>query len=325
MPPVGLTLRRVIPAAIVAFAALVGNAASGQTTRTVKVVVPYAPGGGADAFARILADQIGRLREATMVIENRPGAGTVIAAEAVARAAHDGNTLLVADSNLVIMPHVRKLNYDPLVSFEPICQLVSSPQVLVVNSASPYRGLADLLEAARARPGALTLASVGPVSLPRIGFEQLKRAAKVNITFVTYPGAAPAASALLGGHVSSALLSYASVAEQIKAGTLRAIAVTTRGRVDALPDVPTIAEAGYDDYELDLWDGVVAPAKTSQESVTQIAGWFTAAVQDPETKRKLVGQGLFPVVTCGADFAAVIRKQYDEYGRIIRQANIEAE
>jgi len=118
-----------------------------QTTRTIKVVVPYPPGGGVDALARILADQIGRTRGPAIVIENRPGAGTVIATEAVARAAPDGKTVLVADSNLLIMPHVRKLNYDPRTSFEPICQLVNSPQVLVVNSASPYHTLPDLRHA----------------------------------------------------------------------------------------------------------------------------------------------------------------------------------
>src|SRR5262249_58584637 len=127
--------------------------------------------------------------------------------------------------NLLIMPHVRKLNYDPRTSFEPICQLVSSPQVLVVNSASPYRTLAELLGAARTKPGELTLASVGPASLPRIAFEQLKRAANVDITFVTYPGAAPAANALLGEHVTSVLISYAAVGELIKAGKLRGLAM----------------------------------------------------------------------------------------------------
>ena len=292
---------------------------------TIKVVVPYAPGGGVDALARILAEQIGRTRGPTMVIENRPGAGTVIATEAVARAAHDGNTVLMADSNFLIMPHVRKLNYDPKTSFEPICQLVSSPQVLVVNSASPYLTLADLLDAARAMPGNLTLASVGPASLPRIGFEQLKRAANVDITFVTYPGSGPAANALLGGHVTSAFLSYATVGEQVKAGKLRLLATTTRTRIDSLPDLPTVAESGYEGYEADLWDGVVAPAKTPKETIAEITGWFTSAMQDPEAKRKLVAQGLFPVVTCGADFGALIRKQYDEYGRVIRELNIKAE
>jgi tripartite-type tricarboxylate transporter receptor subunit TctC len=202
---------------------------------------------------------------------------------------------------------------------------VSSPQLIVVNSTSPYRTLADLLDAARAKPGDLTLASVGPASLPQIGLEMLKRAANVDITFVPYPGTAPAINALLGGHVTSAFSSYASLSEQVKAGKLRAVATATPTRIEALPDVPTVAESGYRDFEADLWDGVVAPAKTPKETIAEITGWFTMALREPETKRKLVAQGLFPVGTCGADFGALIRKQYDNYGRVIREANIKAD
>jgi len=259
-----------------------------------------------------------------MVIENRPGAGGVIATEAVARAAPDGNTLLIADSNSLIMPHVRKLNYDPRSSFEPICQLVSSPQILVVNSASPYHTLADLLDAARAKPGELTLASIGPASLPRIGFEQLRRAAKIDMMFVTYPGSGPTVNALLGAHVTSAFTSYAAASEQIKGGKLRALATTTASRIETFPDVPTVAES-YPGYVADLWDGVVAPAKAPKETIAEITGWLTSALQDPETRQKLVAQGLFPAVTCGGDFGALVRKQYDEYGRILRETEIKAD
>jgi tripartite-type tricarboxylate transporter receptor subunit TctC len=318
-------LRSVIPAVTVILVALSGHAAWCQTPRTLKVVVPNPPGGGTDTLARLLADQIGRAQGRTMVIENRPGAGGVVATEAVARAAPDGGTVLIADSNFGIVPHFRKLSYDPRTSFEPICQLVSSPQLIVVNSTSPYRTLADLLDAARARPGDLTLASVGPASLPQIGFEMLKRAANVDIMFVPYPGTAPAINALLGGHVTSAFSSYASLSEQVKAGKLRALATATPTRIEPLADVPTGAESGYRDFEADLWDGVVAPANTPKETIAEIIGWFTMALREPETKRKLVAQGLFPVGTCGADFGALIRKQYDDYGRVIRESNIKAE
>jgi tripartite-type tricarboxylate transporter receptor subunit TctC len=142
-----------------------GHGAWSQTSRTIKIVVPYAPGGGADVLARLLAEQIGRAQGLAMLIENRPGAGSVIGAEAVSRAAPDGRTVLIADSTLVINPHLRKLNYDPVKSFEPICYLAHSPPLIVVNNASPYRTLADLIEAARARPGYLTLASDGPATL----------------------------------------------------------------------------------------------------------------------------------------------------------------
>jgi tripartite-type tricarboxylate transporter receptor subunit TctC len=217
------------------------------------------------------------------------------------------------------------LNYDPLTSFEPICYLVRSPQLLVVNSASPYRTLTDLLNAARAKPGELTLASAGPASSPHIAFETLKRAATVNINYVPYQGSTPAVNALLGEHLTSVLASYPNVAEQIRSGKLRAIATASRSRIEQMPDVPTIAESGFNDFEADIWFGVVAPAKTPNEALSQLAGWFTAALNVPEVKSKLAAQGLFPVGTCGADFGAFIRKQHDDYGRAIREANIKVQ
>jgi tripartite-type tricarboxylate transporter receptor subunit TctC len=304
---------------------LTGHGAWSQTTRTIKIVVPTAPGGSLDLVARLLGEQIGKAQGQTMLIENRPGAGGVIGAEGVSRAAPDGNTLLMPAPDLLISSHLRKLNIDLRTSFEPICYLVSVPTVIVVNGASPYRTLADLLNAARAKPSDLTLASFGPASVYQIGFETLKRAAHVNMTFVPYAGGAPAVNALLGEHVTSFLGSYAQVAEQLKAGKLRALATASQTRIEPLPDVPTVAESGYKDYEINMWYGVVAPAKTPKERISQLAGWLTAAMKVPEVKAKLAVQGLYPVGICGADFGALIREQYDEYGRVIREANIKAE
>ena len=287
--------------------------------------MPYAPGGVTDVLARLLAEEIGRVRGPTMLVENRPGAGGAIGTEAASRAAPDGNTLLINTSDMLVIPHLRKLNYDPLKSFEPICYLTSVPDVIVVNSASPYRSLADLFDAARARPGVLTLASVGPASVFDISAEMLKRAAHVNMTYVPYPGGAPVLNALLGEHVTSALATYSTSAEQLKAGKLRALAAATRTRIEQLADVPTVAESGYKDFEVDFWLALFAPARTPQAIVAQLAGWFAAALQAPEVKARLVVQGLYPVGTCGSDFAALLRKQYDDYGRIIREANIKAE
>ena len=208
--------------------------ARSQAPRTIKIVVPLAPGGTADTLARILGEQIGRARGVTVVIENRPGGGTVTGTEAVSRAAPDGNTLLVTAPAFVISPHLRRRNYDPLTSFEPICQLTRTPMVIAVNSASPYRTLADFLEAGRTNPGGLTVASV-PGSIAHVAFEMLKRAAKVDLTFVPYPGDAPAVNDLLGGHVASVLVPYAGVVgEQMKAGTLRVLASGSRTRSDPL-------------------------------------------------------------------------------------------
>jgi tripartite-type tricarboxylate transporter receptor subunit TctC len=170
-----------------------------QATRTVKIVVPFSAGGPTDILARLLVEHIGRVQGLTMFVENRPGAMTAIGTEAVSRAAPDGNSLLITGSAFLSTPLLRTVNYDPLTSFEPICQLVGGASLILVNSASPYRTLADLVDAARAKPGDLTLASFGPAAIEQIAFEMLKRATKVNMTFVPFPGYAPAVNALLGG------------------------------------------------------------------------------------------------------------------------------
>jgi tripartite-type tricarboxylate transporter receptor subunit TctC len=289
-----------------AVALIVADQIASAQTGTIKIVLPVPPGGAGDIVARLLVEQVSRVQGQTMVIESRPGAGTTIGTEAVARAAPDGNTLLINAPFLLISPHLRKVSYDPLSSLEPICYLVSSPGVIVVNGASPYRTLADLLDAARTKPGQLTFASAGPGTTHHIGFETLKRAADVNLIYVPYPGGAPAISALLGGHVTSVLAEYAPLAEHLKAGKLRAIATTAGTRIPALPDLPTVAES-YKNYEVDFWWGLFAPAKTPKQTITRLASWFTAAMQVLELKEKLVAQGFFPVGTCGADFAALLQ------------------
>jgi tripartite-type tricarboxylate transporter receptor subunit TctC len=210
----------------------------------------------------LLAEQIARTQGPTIVVENRPGAGTVIGTDAASRAQPDGSTVLITTPEFVIAPHLRKLSYDPLTSFEPICYLVRSPQLIVVNAASPYHTLADLTDAARARPDELTLASAGPASSPQMAFAMLEKAAGIRMTYVPYPGSAPAVSALLGGHVTAVMAAYPNVAEQVKAGQLRALATASRTRIDSLAEVPTLAESGYQDFEADLWYGMVAPAGT---------------------------------------------------------------
>src|SRR5260370_18892782 len=189
--------------ATLALCALLGVAAQAQTSRMIKFVVPFAPGGTADILARLLAEEIGKAHGVGTLIENRAGAGTIIATAAASRATPDGSTVLFNANAFVINPHLRKLSYDPLTSFEPLCQLVSSPQVIVVGGAAPYRRLMEMFDAARARPGELTLASVGPASTQHIAFEMLKHLASVNMIFVPFNGNGPAVNALLGKHSRS--------------------------------------------------------------------------------------------------------------------------
>jgi len=319
----------VLAGAALAAAALllvpIGHDVRSQALKTIRAIVPYAPGGVADIIARLVAEQIGRNGGPAVVVENRPGAGGAVGTEAVARATADGNTILVVSTPFIIDPLLRKLNYDPLTSFEPLCYLVSAPTVIVVNSASPYRTLAQLLDDARAKPGQITVASIGPASSFQLGFEMLKRAAQVDMTFVPYPGNAPALNAVLGQQVTSMFGTYPNVAEYLKAGTLRALAVGNSTRAEPLPDVPTLAEAGYRDIDTDAWFGAFAPAHTPEPATSQLDGLFKTALKDAAVKEKLGMQGLYPVGACGADFAVYLKKLHGEYGRIITEANIKAE
>ena len=306
----------------IALAALICNPpTSPAQTGVIKVVVPVPPGSAGDLIARLLTDQVGRLNNRSFVIEPRPGAGTMIGTEAVVRAPANGQTLLINSPFLLIGPHLRKLSFDPLASLDPVCYLVSSPGVLAVNAASPYRTFADLMEAVRTRPGQLTFASAGPGSTHQVGFEKLKHDAGLDFIYVPFSGGGPAINALLGNHVTAVLAEYAPLSEHLKAGTLRPLAVTSTARVALLPGVPTIAET-YPGFEVDFWWGLFAPAHTPDALLSQLAEWFTAAMQKPEVKTKLNELGFFPAGICGQDFAALLRKQYEDYGRVIRSANM---
>jgi len=310
--------------AVIALAFSGGDAWS-QSGKTIKVILPFAPGGPAYNAIRILGQQISATGGPTIVVEPHPGAGTAIGTELVATATPDGNTLGVISNSFVLLPQTRKVNYDPLTDFAPICDVVDFPPLIVVNSESPYHTLGDLIAAARAQPGILTLASIGPATVSHLTVERLKLRAKADIIFVPYPGYSPGIEALLGSHVTAALADYSSLVEHIKAGKLRALATTMPARIDQLPDVPTVAESGYKDFFAEFFVGLIAPAKTPKDTVSQIGAMFMAAMQPPDIKAKLAALGLFPNGTCGADFAAILHKDYEEYGRIIREANIKME
>ena len=297
-----------------------------QAARTIRVVITVPPGGSIDTLFRILADQIGSTRGQTIIVESRPGAGGIIGAELVARAAPDGNTLLSNNNGVIISSILRKVNYDPLTSFEPICYLVTTPQIIVVNSASPYRTLAELVDAARSKPGELSIASVGPNTTQHIaGIERFKRLARVNLTYVPYPGGAPTVNALLGQHVTSAVLNWSEIGEQVTAGKVRALATMSLQRIEPLPDLPTIAESGYSDFETDVWFGLVAPAKTPNETVSQLIDWFREALLAPQVKAKLTTLALYPKPRCGADFGAHLRRQHELFTQMIRDLGIKTE
>jgi tripartite-type tricarboxylate transporter receptor subunit TctC len=297
---------------------------SSQAKRTIRVIVPSAVGGGADILARLLADHIGRAQNIKVVVENRPGASNTIGTEVASRAEPDGNTLLISTPEFVINAHLRKLNYDPLTSFRPVCYLARSPQVFVVNTLSPYRTLKDLLDAARAKPGEVAFASAGPASSTRFAIEMLRRLANVKINYIPYQGSQHAVNAVLTGQVTSALASYPNVVGLLKDNQLRALAVTSPVRVSEISDVPTVAESGFDGYESDIWFGVVAPAGTPEQVVAELATWFTNAVSAPELKPKFAALGLFATGICGTEFGAFTSREYEKYGRAVLQTDLVA-
>lgn len=321
-------MRKLVAVSVAALASL-GVAVSAidqawpQVSRTIRVVLTVPPGGSIDTLFRLLADQIGTARGQTVIIESRPGAGGIIAAELVARSAPDGTTLLSNNNGTIISSILRKVNY-PL-AFEPICYLVTTPQIVVVNSASPYRALAELLDAARARPGELSIASVGPNTTQHLGIERLKRLAGANLTYVPYPGGAPTVNALLGQHVTAAVLNWSEVGEQVTAGKVRALATMALQRIEPMPELPTVSESGFKDFETDVWFGLVAPANTPKETVTQLIDWFGGAVTAPPVKAKLVAQALYPRPLCGAEFGAHLRRQHGFFSTMIRELNIKTE
>ena len=232
--------------------------------------------------------------------------------------------LLVANS-FVINPALKPGSYDVTTSFDPVCHLASTPMVLVVqgNVALQDRS-SDLIAAARAKPGALSLGAAQASSL-QVAFEVIKRSAGINMTFVPFPGTAPAINTLMGGHVTAVFADYPTVVGHLRNGTLRGLVTASAKRNPALPDVPTFAEAGVTAYDADIFYGIVAPAKTPPEALKQLSGWFGAALKAPDVQPRLAQQGLFPVGTCGAPFGDFMRRLTDDYARIIRESGMKVE
>ena len=293
-----------------------------QTASSLKIVVPLAAGGGADILARILAEEIGRAQRVSTVVENRPGAGTVIGTEMVARAAPDGETVLLTNPAFLINPHLKKGAYDPLTDFDPVCNMVNFPLVFVVPANSPVKSMADMLAMAKQKPGSVTVGSAGTGNPTHIGFEVLKKATHLEMTYVPFAGAAPAVNAALGGHITAVYSDFGTISGQLKSGALRPIAVGSKQRFAGLPDVPTIPELGLTDYEAESWNGILAPPNTPKDRLARLVDWFSTAGNSAEVKDKLGALGLGPSVLCGPDYAASLKRQYEQFGTAIRASDI---
>ena len=304
----------------VVWLALAG-AALAQMPPTLKIIVPYAPGGSVDLLSRLLGEQISKARGVTVITENKPGASAILGTEAVARAAPDGATVGFVANSFVINAQIRKLSYDPLTSFEPLCHLVDSPQVIVVNAKSPYKTLAEFLAAARAKPGELSIGALGPATTQHVAVAMFLKTAKIDLNFVPFQGGAPASQALLGSHVTSIIGNYSEVSPQVEAGELRILATTAASRIAPLPDVPTVREMGLD-FEVTAWFALVATGKTPAPVVASLIDAFSSAMKTPEMQARLRPLQLYPVNVCGAPFGEFLRKQNEAMGPIVKEAGI---
>jgi tripartite-type tricarboxylate transporter receptor subunit TctC len=298
-------------------------AAWSQGDRTIRLILPFPPGGPADIMARLVAQQIGSAGGPTMVVESHPGAASEIGTEYVFHSAPDGDTLGIISNSFVVLPYFRKLKYDPLKDFTPICELATFPPLLVVNSQSPYHSLADLIDDAHAHPGKPTLGTIEVGSATELVFEMLKRETKVDITFVPFTGYTPAIQAVIGNQITAALADYSSLQGELQSGRLRALATPAPNRVSALPDVPTVAEAGYNGVAAEFYIGVAAPARTPAMRISKLIRWFTTALHAPQIKAKFATLGFFSGGQCGADFVAILQKDYEKYGKIVREAHLQ--
>jgi tripartite-type tricarboxylate transporter receptor subunit TctC len=294
--------------------------------KPVHILVPYPAGGAVDILGRSLGDELAKQWGQTVIVDNRPGAGGVVASQALATSPPDGYTLMLIASGHATNPFLySKLPYDTFKDFTPITLLASSPNIVLVRADSPFKTLADLLAQARAKPGSLSYGMAGNGTSTHLAGEMLKSLAGVNIVSIPYKGGGPAINDLLGGQIPISLNNGPESLGQISAGTVRALGVTTAKRAAMLPDVPTIAEAGVAGYDTEVWWGLLGPADMPADIVARLSHDFVAALNAPALKQRLGNLGASPIGSSPQDFAAKIRADYDKWGPIIKAAGIKSE
>ena len=299
-------------------------AAEPYPSKPVRLVVGYAPGGTSDALGRLLAERLGPRLGQQVVVENRAGAGGMLGTDVVAKAPPDGHTLLLASIGIALYPYIYpKVPYDTLKDLLPVAQLVSAPNFVAVPANSPIRSVRELIEAARARPGALTFASPGSGSTPFLSGEVFKQMAGVDMVHVPYKGSAPAVMDLVAGTVS--VMFDNATLPLIKAGRLRGLAVTTARRSPSAPDLPTLAESGLPGYDITSWYGVVAPGGTPADIVQRLHAEIQAVLGLPEVRERLFAMGTDPVLASQPQFADYVRRELDSWKRLIKDSGMKLE
>ena len=296
-------------------------------TKAITIIVPFSAGGTTDILARVLGQFISKDLGQPVIIDNRAGAGGNIGTQLVARAAPDGYTILMGTvgTHAINQSLYPKLAFDPIKDFAPLTRVALVPNLLVANPAQPFKTVKELMAYAKANPGKVTFGSSGSGTSIHLSGELFKQMAGVDIQHVAYKGSAPAVNDLLGNHIAIMFDNMPSAISHVKAGKLRPLAVTTAQRSPALPDVPTIAEAGVPGYEATSWFGLLAPAKTPAPVVAKLNAAILKALADPDVKNKLLEQGAEPAGETPAQFAAFIASETVKWGKIVKQSGATAQ
>ena len=315
--------------AAAALLALVATAATAQSPlagRTVRMVVGFAPGGGVDINARLLAPKLGEYLGAQVFVDNKPGAGTNIANEFVAKAVSDGTTILINTAAVAInMSLYKGLPFDTLRDFAAVSVFSESANLAVVNAKVEARTLAEFLELARRNPGKLNYSSAGAGSTQHLSGELFKLRTQTSLQHVPYKGSAPSLTALVSGEVDLSFANVPAILAHVKSGRLRALATTGAKRSELMPEVPTMKEAGVPGVELSVWYGVLAPAATPKPVVDALAQGVIRATRDPDTRRRLLEQGAEPVGSTPEDFQRLLKDEVARWGEVVRISGAKAE
>jgi tripartite-type tricarboxylate transporter receptor subunit TctC len=315
-------------AAVAAAMFTTGGMASAQSpfpSRPVHIFVPYAAGGAVDILARTLGDVVSRQWGQSVVVENRPGAGGVVASQALVTSPPDGYTLIVVASGHPTNPFLYpKLPYDTFKDFTPISLLASSPNILLVRTDSPFKTLGDMIAQAKSKPGSLSFGHAGNGTSTHLAGELLKNLAKIDLDAIPYKGGLPAINDLLGGQIPMSFNNGPESVGQLAAGTVRALAVTTASRAPFLPDVPSMAET-VPGYDTEVWWGLLGPAGMPPELVAKLSHDFVAALNTESVKERLAKLGASPIGSSPQQFDAKIHADYDKWGPIIKAAGMKAE
>lgn len=298
------------------------GAAQAETwpSKPLHLIVAFPPGGASDIVGRIYAERLAEALKQPVIVDNKPGAGTAIAAEAAAKAAPDGYTLSLAPAGqLTILPHLNKnIAYDPIKDFAPVSIVGSVPYVIAANPALPAGNLKELIALAKAKPGKIAYSSCGNGTICHLSGEMFKSQTGTDLLHVPYKGSAPAITALLGGEVELAFDTLSILAPQIKSGKIKGLAISSKERSPLLPNVPTASEQGLPHYTVESWFGIVVPAGTPKDVVKRLNGELAKIASQPEVKAKLAGQGVDAVSTTPEKFAEQIRADYAQWGKIVR-------